>query len=85
MPDRDEVINALSSALVQMYGCGRYTDEDVDELEKAGWKALKFLESENGYEVIYTNYETLCGHCGYGLDKKYGSCPRCGRKVKWDG
>jgi hypothetical protein len=83
MIDREKVINVLSSALVQMHGCGRYTDEDVDELEKAGWQALKYLESENGYEVRYTDNETLCGHCEYGLDKKYGSCPHCGRAVKW--
>lgn len=52
MPDRKNVINDLSTALVQMHGPGRYTPEDVDELEKAGWQALKFLESEEGYEQI---------------------------------
>lgn len=52
MPDRKKVINDLSTALVQMHGPGRYTPEDVDELEKAGWQALKFLESEEGYEQI---------------------------------
>ncbi len=86
--DREKVVNDLSTALVQMHGPGRYTPEDVDELEEAGWQALKFLESEEGYKVIYTqcdgSIETICGCCGYGLDKKYGICPKCGRPVKWN-
>lgn len=46
MNDREKVITALSAALVQMHGCGRYTPEDVDELEKAAWDALKLLETK---------------------------------------
>ena len=88
MTDREKVISTLSRALVQMHGCGRYTPEDVDELELAGWEALKFLEAEDGYEVKYVQEDgsitTVCGYCGYGLDKMYGNCPKCGKAVKWD-
>ncbi len=47
MPDREKVMADLSTALVQMHGCGRYTPEDVDELETAAWGALKLLEGQD--------------------------------------
>ena len=47
MADREKVIADLSTALVQMHGCGRYTPEDVDELETAAWGALKLLEGQD--------------------------------------
>ena len=46
MADREKGIAALGNALVQMHGCGRYTPEDVDELETAAWRALKLLEEQ---------------------------------------
>ena len=52
MVDREKVIADLSTALVQMHGCGRYTPEDVDELETAAWGALKLLEEQEPVEVI---------------------------------
>lgn len=44
MADRERVIADLSTALVQMHGCGRYTPKNVDELETAALGALKLLE-----------------------------------------
>ena len=46
MADREKVIADLSTALVQMHGCGRYTSRDVDELETAAWVALKLLKEQ---------------------------------------
>jgi len=52
MADREKVMADLSAALVQMHGCGRYTPEDVDELEKAAWGALKLLEEQDESEFV---------------------------------
>ena len=40
----EKAIDALSCALVNMHGFSRYTPEDVDKLEKAGWDALEALK-----------------------------------------
>lgn len=42
----NDVINGLDAALVQMHGCGRYTPEDVEELERRAWDALALLEAQ---------------------------------------
>ena len=44
--DREKVISGLESALVQMHGCGRYTPEDVEELEENAWAALELLKAQ---------------------------------------
>jgi len=47
MADREKIIADLSTALVQMYGCGSYTSKDADELETAALGALKLLEGQD--------------------------------------
>ena len=59
MADRENVITALSAALVQMHGCGRYTPEDVDELEKAAWNALKLLETQQARVMTLEEVKAL--------------------------
>lgn len=91
MIDREKVISNLSSALVQMHGCGRYTPEDVDELETAAWGALKLLEEQEPKSVKATknvyNY-LFCPNCGRGFElkdyKKLAYCSECGQAVKWE-
>lgn len=41
------IIQRFDAALVQMHGCGRYTPEDVDELESAAWDALSLLKAQD--------------------------------------
>ena len=50
--DKENVISSLDNALVQMHGCGRYTPEDVDELETAAWKALELLKEQEPKQII---------------------------------
>ena len=86
MADREKILNKLAAALVQMHGCGRYTPEDVDELEKAAWDVLKMLEEERPIQPVYNgdcDWEE-CPNCGYVLEKKYNPCPGCGRPIKWE-
>ena len=88
MTDREKVIASLDSALVQMHGCGRYTPEDVDELETAAWKALELLKEQDAVKPIPPEDEFglyRCGKCYHQLFRcadKY--CSRCGQKVKWE-
>ena len=65
MADREKVIAALGNALVQMHGCGRYTPEDVDELETAAWGALKLLEEQESVVV-------RCKDCKYCVKEPNG-------------
>lgn len=87
MIDRDKAIDALDVALVQMHGCGRYTPEDVDDLEKAAWDVLKLLESkppvvkENAYGWKFH----YCPGCGREFAYPVDYCDKCGQAVKWDG
>ena len=98
MADREKIIASLSNALVQMHGCGRYTPEDVDELETAAWKALELLEEQEceGPLIIHKDeiddvydYIAECPECGMTWamwhSEKMRYCPGCGRAVKWDG
>jgi hypothetical protein len=97
MTDRKKVIASLGNALVQMHGCGRYTPEDVDELETAAWKVLKLLE-EQETTYAYNEYTNpACTSCGFRpfagyiptlkwmKERGYRYCPCCGKAVKWDG
>lgn len=96
MAESKKVITALDAALVQMHGCGRYTPEDVDELEKAAWDALKLLEAQEPVKPVMRTahaqgaddvwYE--CSKCGGFLSVNWNGakvCKKCGRPVKWDG
>ena len=47
---RETIIQRFETALVQKHGCGRYTPEDIDELESAAWDALSLLKAQG--EVI---------------------------------
>lgn len=100
MDDREKVISNLSTALVNMHGCGRYTPEDVDELETAAWGALKLLEEQEPIKPTVSVDTWICSKCGHTLEsqeliddkenpqvlihEQYNYCPNCGRKVKWD-
>lgn len=46
MANREKVIDRLETAVMQMHGAERYTPEDVDELEIAGWDALALLKEQ---------------------------------------
>ena len=92
MPDMEKVIASLGNALVQMHGCGRYTPEDVDELETAAWKALELLELlEKEQDAVKPKlsmsglwYE--CPVCHRHLTKNSDNyCARCGKPVLWEG
>lgn len=87
MTDREKTVAALDKALVQMHGCGRYTPEDVDELETAAWGALKLLEPIEPIEERINEIDCIyrCGNCKthfYYRQQKY--CAICGKAVKWD-
>ena len=77
MVDREKVIRDLSTALVQMRDFSRYTPEDVDELEKAGWQALKYLESEE--EIV------RCKDCKHLFDGEHtkNCCDVLMEKTGW--
>ena len=83
----ERVTERLASALVQMHGCGKYTPEDVDELEESAWAALKLLEAQEPITPQERNGNYFCW-CGNRLHKTIETdrfCSRCGRKVKWHG
>lgn len=99
MPDREKVIDRLETAVMQMHGSERYTPEDVDELEMAGWDALALLkEQDEGVTPIESTTEQKkfadriglavsefwCGACHFNLVGCPKFCPNCGTKVKWD-
>jgi hypothetical protein len=94
MTDREKAIASLNNALVQMHGCGRYTPEDVDELETAAWKALGLLkEQESVTPFIACKGKTFeeadtwwyaCGNCQQPIDMGDRYCSMCGKAVKWE-
>ena len=90
--DKENVISSLDNALVQMHGCGRYTPEDVDELETAAWKALELLKEQEPQKVInlHANWNSVlmgnCPKCNAVLHEfdNAKTCGICGQAVKWN-
>ena len=80
--DKENVISSLGNALVQMHGCGRYTPEDVDELETAAWKALKLLEEqEKEIKALHLLVE-WAEECGFGFDQFHDEYERYKDEIK---
>lgn len=52
-------------------------------------EALELLKAQEKTKVIFSqddgSIETVCGNCGYGLDKTYSVCPKCGKELDWNG
>lgn len=91
MIDREKVIDRLEKAVMQMHGPRRYTREDVEELEMAGWDALALLREQEPKMVVQTTSTIRCPGCGKqitskgALHKEIKYCWKCGQAVKWDG
>ena len=64
MSDLYDAVQKLANACVQMYGCGEYTPEDVDELELAAWEVIKAFDLQE--EIV------RCKNCKY---KGFDNCP----------
>lgn len=92
--NRDDAVKALDAALTKMQKGGRYTPEDVDDLERCARDVLDLLKAQEPVEpkmmefvdkgLTWEKYEVpTCGVCGALLgDAQF--CPVCGREVKWD-
>lgn len=57
--------------------------EDCKQMLK---DALELLKEQKGVPYVFNaDGETVCGVCGYHFDKAYSNCPKCGKKVDWNG
>lgn len=75
----ERVTERLASALVQMHGCGKYTPEDVDELEESALAALKLLEAQK--EEVESLKQEIEGHIE-DLQETLNVVTEQGRKLK---
>lgn len=47
---------------------------------------LELLKEQQGVPYVFNvDGETACGSCGCYFDKAYSNCPKCGKKVDWNG
>lgn len=82
--DRDNVIKALNEAISFVesrgYGGVAHTIHDAVELLNEE-PVLPYLQLMPGTRLL----DYACGNCWKMLNKGDNYCPRCGKKVKWDG
>ena len=64
--------------VIGYYCCYNRLLHDAEELLEKMAKT-KVVFSQNDGSV-----ETVCGNCGYGLDKTYSRCPKCGKELDWN-
>ena len=98
MADLEKVLNGLEHCTSAKYpypcnGCVYRYNIDYND----PWScriavmrdALGLLKEQEKTKVIFSqddgSIETVCGNCGFGLDKTYSVCPKCGKELDWNG
>ena len=82
MTDRKQIIDLLQGIANHLYFCEPISQDEFDGL----LEAIDFLKAEEPVPYRFDkNGDTVCGVCGCYFDKAYSVCPKCGRKVDWNG
>ena len=91
MTDREKVIEGLECCIddsrTSCSGCYQQGPGFGIECRKGLMHdALVLLKEQKGVPYVFdADGETVCGVCGCYFDKAYSNCPKCGKKVDWNG
>ena len=94
MTDLEKVIKGLECCYGKVcedcpYVNDCWAKDDDNDLFPLASDALELLKAQEKTKVIFSqddgSIETVCGKCGYGLDKTYSVCPKCGKELDWNG
>ena len=83
MADGQRLINELtfqlqSKEVVELHYPIQLSVKDANAI-------LELLKEQHGVPYVFdADGETACGACGCHLDKAYGNCPKCGKRLDWN-